>query len=205
MARISKEEQARIRQSILEVSGKLFVEQGYEHTSTKSIAKEVGIAEGTLFNYFKTKTDLFIEVATVEYFDIDYDSALELKLKEDVAVIYTEYLLKASNRIVVLPKKVTLEFFLAILHKLRRKPEQIMKYAEMDLRFIDEMESLTKKLIECGMIIDCNARDLSELVYSTVLFELFIYLYEKNMKKEMMIDRVRRKVDMVLHGYIIKR
>lgn len=205
MARISKEEKARIRQSLLDVAGRLFIEQGYENTSTKSIAKEVGIAEGTLFNYFKTKADLFIEVATVEYFDMNFESVVNINLTEDVVSIYTEYVLKASNRLVILPKKVILEFFLAILNRLRKNPEHMKKYVEMDFRFIDELETMTKKFIEKGMIKECNTRDLSELIYSTVLFEFFIFLYEKSIKKEVMVDRVRRKMTMILHGYIVER
>lgn len=205
MARIGKEEKARIRQSLLDVAGRLFIEQGYENTSTKSIAKEVGIAEGTLFNYFKTKADLFIEVATVEYFDMHFESVANINLTEDVVSIYTEYVLKASNRLVILPKKVILEFFLAILNRLRKNPEHMKKYVEMDFRFIDELETMTKKFIEKGMIKECNTRDLSELIYSTVLFEFFIFLYEKSIKKEVMVDRVRRKMTMILHGYIVER
>ncbi len=37
---------------------KLFKEKGLEGTNTKEISRKSGIAEGTLFNYFKTKEDL---------------------------------------------------------------------------------------------------------------------------------------------------
>ena len=48
----------RTKESILEVALQLFRQKGIEGTTTKEISKRAGIAEGTLFNYFKTKEDL---------------------------------------------------------------------------------------------------------------------------------------------------
>ena len=48
----------RTKERILEAALQLFREKGIEGTTTKEISKKAGIAEGTLFNYFKTKEDL---------------------------------------------------------------------------------------------------------------------------------------------------
>ncbi len=48
----------RTKERILAAALKLFKEKGLEGTTTKEISKRSGIAEGTLFNYFKTKEDL---------------------------------------------------------------------------------------------------------------------------------------------------
>jgi AcrR family transcriptional regulator len=46
------------KERILAAALELFREQGLEGTTTKEISRQAGIAEGTLFNYFKTKEDL---------------------------------------------------------------------------------------------------------------------------------------------------
>ena len=46
------------KEQILSAALQLFREKGIEGTTTKEISKRAGIAEGTLFNYFKTKEDL---------------------------------------------------------------------------------------------------------------------------------------------------
>jgi len=46
------------KQRILKAALELFKEKGLGETTTKEISKKAGIAEGTLFNYFKTKEDL---------------------------------------------------------------------------------------------------------------------------------------------------
>lgn len=43
---------------ILESAVKIFSEKGFNGATTSEIAKEAGIAEGTIFRYFKTKKDI---------------------------------------------------------------------------------------------------------------------------------------------------
>jgi len=46
------------KEKILAAALELFSENGLDGTTTKQISQKAGIAEGTLFNYFKTKEDL---------------------------------------------------------------------------------------------------------------------------------------------------
>lgn len=48
------------RRKILDAALKLFVEYGFHGTPTSKIAEEAGVANGTLFNKFKSKDDLII-------------------------------------------------------------------------------------------------------------------------------------------------
>ncbi|MEL7586488.1 MAG: TetR/AcrR family transcriptional regulator [Prolixibacteraceae bacterium] len=59
------------REKLLQTALKLFVSQGFNDTPTSRIAKEAGIATGTLFYFFPTKDELII--------------SLYLKLKEQAA------------------------------------------------------------------------------------------------------------------------
>ncbi|MFM1653222.1 TetR/AcrR family transcriptional regulator [Brevibacillus sp. B_LB10_24] len=47
---------------ILEASIKLFAEKGFHASSTSEIAKEAGVAEGTIFRHYKSKKDILIAV-----------------------------------------------------------------------------------------------------------------------------------------------
>ncbi|UFJ39842.1 TetR/AcrR family transcriptional regulator [Brevibacillus humidisoli] len=48
------------QRSILEAAIKLFAGKGFHATSTSEIAKEAGVAEGTIFRHYKTKKDILI-------------------------------------------------------------------------------------------------------------------------------------------------
>ena len=50
------------KEAILKAAVKLFSEKGYSATTTSEIAKEAGVAEGTIFRYFKTKKDILTGV-----------------------------------------------------------------------------------------------------------------------------------------------
>jgi AcrR family transcriptional regulator len=50
------------REQILKTALKLFAERGFDATSTRQIAKEVGVAEGLIFHYFPTKASLLTAI-----------------------------------------------------------------------------------------------------------------------------------------------
>ncbi|XID96060.1 helix-turn-helix domain-containing protein [Paenibacillaceae bacterium WGS1546] len=54
------------RRALLDKSRVLFGEKGYRSVTTAEIARAAGIAEGTLFNYFRNKGELFIAAAMPE-------------------------------------------------------------------------------------------------------------------------------------------
>ncbi|MGO3799348.1 MAG: TetR/AcrR family transcriptional regulator, partial [Vibrio casei] len=43
------------RESILNAAWALFAENGYEMTTTRQIARQAGVADGTVFSHFSTK------------------------------------------------------------------------------------------------------------------------------------------------------
>ncbi len=50
------------QKELLAAALKLFVEFGFHGTATSKIAKEAGVANGTLFHYYKTKDDLIMSL-----------------------------------------------------------------------------------------------------------------------------------------------
>jgi TetR/AcrR family transcriptional regulator, fatty acid metabolism regulator protein len=47
---------------ILEVASRLYAARGYERVSMADVASAAGLSEGTLYNYFRDKTDLVLSV-----------------------------------------------------------------------------------------------------------------------------------------------
>ena len=50
------------RQKILEVAKKLFDLQGFRETTSRDLAREAGIAAGTIFNYFPSKEAIVLQL-----------------------------------------------------------------------------------------------------------------------------------------------
>jgi AcrR family transcriptional regulator len=56
--RVTPETKSATRSRILDVAKRQFAQQGFEATTTRDIARQAGIAVGTLFNYFPTKESI---------------------------------------------------------------------------------------------------------------------------------------------------
>jgi len=94
---IRESKKSKNKNKIIDKARELFLRDGYLKTSTATIAKEVEIGEGTLFNYFPTKAELFMSVfinhekmntkRVEEYFDDDADvaSAIAERIIDDLS------------------------------------------------------------------------------------------------------------------------
>jgi AcrR family transcriptional regulator len=50
------------KNQILDAAAAVFAEKGFHPTTTKDIAKQAGISEGTIYNYFSSKTALLLGI-----------------------------------------------------------------------------------------------------------------------------------------------
>lgn len=66
------------RNRILQAAQRLFARVGYDATTTKDLAAEAGVAEGTLFRHFSNKKAILVEVATNGWVEILTDLLTEL-------------------------------------------------------------------------------------------------------------------------------
>ena len=66
------------RSRILKAALHLFARQGYDGTTTRDLAAEAKVAEGTLFRHFTNKKAILIEVATKGWVEILTDLLTEL-------------------------------------------------------------------------------------------------------------------------------
>src|SRR2546421_3771694 len=62
---------AAIRKRIVTAALSLFQTKGFDATTTRAIARQAGIAEGTVFNYFRTKEDI-----ALHFFEQEVDQAI---------------------------------------------------------------------------------------------------------------------------------
>ncbi|MFX1277256.1 MAG: TetR/AcrR family transcriptional regulator [Promethearchaeota archaeon] len=93
--RKKREKEAR-RSAILESAKKLFLNLGFENTTMKNIAIEAELSKGTLYNYFKSKDDLYLAVATIAIKEINnicekIDSSKMTDLEHIIAIGHKIY------------------------------------------------------------------------------------------------------------------
>ena len=81
--RVSAQTKAATRETILRTARRLFAENGYDQTGTRDIAQAAGIANGTVFNYFKTKEEIVACLAAEALSSVDTGADAQT-LEEDL-------------------------------------------------------------------------------------------------------------------------
>ncbi|MCU0570620.1 MAG: TetR/AcrR family transcriptional regulator [Oculatellaceae cyanobacterium Prado106] len=76
--RTAPQTEAETQTRILQAARKLFARRGYDGTTTRDLAQEAGVAEGTLFRHFENKKAILVEVATQGWVEILTDLLTEL-------------------------------------------------------------------------------------------------------------------------------
>lgn len=202
MARITKEKQAEIRKAIINASRNYFYNNGFEKTSTKSIAKAVGIAEGTLFNYFDSKADLFIEVIKEDYVIHQPDEYDINNMGEHISDGITAYIFKTINFMIKLPKSITVEMLVAAIKMGRKNPDKFKKLAELDFQYMDKLKKFFDSLADKGIIKCDDTKEMSEIIFGVLMFELTMFLYDKDISRDIFKSRLEHKIRLIMAGII---
>jgi len=85
------------RNEILEAATKLFAEKGYDYTTLDEIAEKAEFGKGTIYNYFKSKEEIFhliIEQIFEGHFNILSEAIKNTNTFKDLVTIITEDIFK---------------------------------------------------------------------------------------------------------------
>lgn len=142
------------KEEILKAALKLFVEFGFHATPTSKIAKEAGVANGTLFHYYKTKDDLILALFTQSKTQLNAyiykDVALSSDKESIFKSIYTntiEWALNHKDEFYFIQQFSTSPFYSLI------SPEEIRKQAEPHLDFLQEgIKAAVLKPLPVGLL-----------------------------------------------------
>lgn len=136
------------RDLILQSAIEIFCDYGFERTTISEVAKHAGIGKGTIYEYFKSKEELFSSSvqAMFDYYNAGFAEILSknITFREMLCEYFehTEKLLsRASVGISLMHKKPSEEMF--FLHKILEKERLFLK---------DKLSKTIEKAIENGEI-----------------------------------------------------
>jgi AcrR family transcriptional regulator len=203
MPRISKQKKEEIKTKILDVSKKLFIENGFFNTSIRQIAKEVGIAEGTIFNYFETKADIFLEVVAMDYFFIPNTDYSQYDFSFSASDTIMQYVNFTLNSILTLPKKVLIELSTAMLSKAASKKDISKDLVLIDQDYIEVLVEFICHLRKINKLICCDCRIIGECIFDVIVMEMIIYLNIQDRTKKEVMHRIHERINVILNGYLV--
>ena len=89
----------RRRDEILRAATDLFSEKGYHEVTMEEIAEEMGVSKGTIYNYFSSKENLYLEILKESFEaieallheEVENSDPAPLKLRKLLAAIFAFY------------------------------------------------------------------------------------------------------------------
>ncbi len=202
MARISKEDQEVVKNKIIEVSRRLFNDVGFDKASTKMIAKETGIAEGTIFNYFSSKDEIFFEVFYLDHINDMNEGIYKHDTNKDIIDEINNNIFKVISKMLRMPKRVLLEMGIVTIKIAKKKPDFFKKMASMDFKYMEIIAEYLDGMIKEDELHEFDTKKMSEIIFGILTYELFLYLYEKDLSKKQLKETIKEKLEILLSGYI---
>lgn len=201
MAKDNKEEK------ILNAAIQIFYTKGFGSATTSEIAREAGVAEGTIFRYFKTKKDILVKVFD-SFVDI-FAEEIAIKPLEDIFENNKGLSLDTLLRIIIKDRinlmEKHFEMLLIVLGEVRYHPEiQTALYEKIVKRVVPMIEKYIIDCIDKGIIKDMEpaviTRSLIGSIVSYVLQRRVLPIFNhENMELDKEIDMF---IHILLYGII---
>jgi hypothetical protein len=102
-----------------------------------------------------------------------------------------------------LPKRILTELMIASIKMAKKKPDQFKRFVELDFKYIEQTSLMLSDLQKRNLLKQVDTKELSESIYSVLMFEFIMYLYDSSIKKETMLEHVKTKMSLLLKPYII--
>ncbi|EOO74457.1 MULTISPECIES: TetR/AcrR family transcriptional regulator [Bacillus cereus group] len=193
---------------ILEAAVDMFGEKGYASTSTSEIAKRAGVAEGTIFRYYKTKKDLLFAVVMPTLTKFATPFFVQAFAKEIFKTEYESY--EVLLRVIIQNRfefaKKHFPMIKILIQEVPFQPElksEIQQLIETEL--LVHFKKLIAKFQEEGEIIELPPSSVLRLTLSAVLGLLltrFLLLPEEKWDDEVEIENT---IQFILYGLTPRR
>lgn len=179
----------------------IFLKKGYNNTTMDEIATKADIGVGTLYNYFKSKAEIFISIMARESLINETDNEADLKLEKDPATIIIDYILRSTSYIEAFDKNLWIELFAAMLGNANPDNSIITGLVNMDFNFIQKLEHLLNSLKEKGRLPQSfKSNEAAHAIYSIILTQIIMYIYTKGATFEVYRTNVKNQISFLFEG-----
>jgi len=189
------------REKILKAASDIFGSKGFEKATISEIADKADLGVGTVYNYFKSKDEIFIETFTNE-FDVEtkYEFNIEQLVEKEVADIIIEYVEKMMKPFKYVPKSLTKELFRITVGS-KNSAGLLSNLMEMDLKFISRIEEVLESIKNKDVLpTTFNSRIGAELCYAAYTFQFLMYLFMEGYSFDMVLDNTKQKIQFLFEG-----
>lgn len=157
MPKISESKRIERKQLILDKALEVFAEKGYCSTSVDDIVKKAGISKGLIYTYFKSKEDIFLDIAD-NWQDISQrnntfmehiESNNNLKLSDKLISLWDDIVSQWTTQNLMFAR-ILYEFWFES-SKIPELQQIMIKRSETSLRLVEQIISASNPKIDVSM------------------------------------------------------
>lgn len=196
--RKKKESEEKITNSARDI----FLKKGYNNATMEEIATKADMGVGTLYNYFKSKAEIFISIMAQESLINDTDEEeLDYTLEKDPVTIIIDYILRSTEYIESFDKKLWMELFAAILGNANSDNLIFTGLVNMDFKFIQKLEHLLNSMKEKGRLPQSfKSNEAAFAIYSIIIAQIIMYIYMEGATFEIYRKNVDNQIRFIFEG-----
>lgn len=184
------------RTQILDAAFEVFAQKGYHKATIKDVARAAGVADGTIYNYFKNKNDLMVEMvkqmAEINQLFDQIDQIAGTTTLEDLLT----FILR--NRLEILTHNIT---------RVQAILPQVITDADLRQVFFDTLlrptlgvvSCLMQSLIDRGEVRTLPAAVAVQSAFSMLAGALVFHMFT-NQSTSDNEEFIRRTVDIMMNG-----
>jgi len=185
------------------VSNRIFLEKGYDKTTTSEIARQANIGEGTIYNYFKSKAEIFFQLFAANIIEIDKDYIYDKKVSKTNFIQFIYKIIESSfSRLRYLDKSLIKESFSVLYQSKNEKFVLLSLFKELDGQIINMLFKLFSRAANEGYLLEKDTRLLSQTVYSILMAQLSMYTLIQEMSFDEMMDTINNQLKILLKDKI---
>lgn len=206
MAGLRDAKKKNTEKAILEYAEKMFKKKGYNKVKTSEIAKGTNIAEGTLFNYFSSKGELFVQAVFRDFDMKKYEICLPERIDENFLVNELANLINFHIEKMANVNKNLLREYFSVVYNISNAESLMARKSlfHMDLMIMKESKQLLNQLKEEYEVIKEFDIDIAvECIYSCVIIQFTKYTYIDEINYSNMLENIRKQIKFIVQGNIL--
>jgi AcrR family transcriptional regulator len=165
------------KQQILDAALPIFSRKGFALTTTSEIAKAAGVAEGTIYNYFSNKRELFIAVIKNLIVTMQLMELIE-KLPGDGTPFVFQDILKDRLKFA---ENAKVSHIMGLMSEIQRDPELKKLYSEQFIQpFFLKMEASYNNMIASGKVRKINPTIITRIIGGMIIGFILLRTIEED-------------------------
>ncbi|MGG3928108.1 TetR/AcrR family transcriptional regulator [Metabacillus fastidiosus] len=195
------------KQKIIHYAKELFFKKGFQHVKTSEIARGIGIAEGTLFNYFSSKGELFIATILPDFHINPYKTSIEnptIKINKQTIVEEIINIIDYYLRELITVDKSLLREFLSVTYSMSEANSEAARRGLMkaDRMILQDLQQFLEYVQQSAYVkINIDIEIFIECILSFSLLQFNKYVYDEQFSYQNMLDQLRKQLNFIMDNY----